>query len=564
MLTRRISLAFLMLTSAGVGVLAACGGDDETPGATTPPDGSVTPAPTATGSGQPDTGPTTVTAVAPNVSVYYPQAVRLDATGSQGAGSLTYAWTIASAPPGSTASLADASSATPTLQPDRVGTYTLTLTVTSGGQSGTANVTVTVVDPPIFFIRAESDGGPVRSSFFEVTGAAFGDGGTPVSCFSRDGGTYNSLASSVSGSGADFWEAPPGQPSRLAYMWEAPDQGTVSGILFASTTSSTCAAPPTKLDAFAGALNTTRALRQPKISPDGNRVAYVRNVPGGAMLATVGFDGADRRDLLPYRAAPDGGSAVDAGFATDEVATRPVWQNATTLAFIQSLNASAWQIATATDATPSTRNVLMTCTGESANQLDFLANGNVIVSQPTGSGSARAVNIFVYAIDPATKACSVVRNLSNVTSTGGGSYARDFSLSPDRTRVAYVASVNGGPVQAYVAAVDGSSAPVVIPRGTVSGFGGPRWVGGGAYVTFEAAATSVDAGASGAAIAVATPDGGSVRASVGPRASSGIFGIGNGFVGCSFAPAAGSGASLLGMMGFFGLRLLRRREKKRG
>jgi hypothetical protein len=58
---------------------------------------------------------------------------------------LTYAWTIANAPQGSTAMLSDAAAAQPTFTPDVVGAYTLSLIVNDGTlNSAAATVTITV------------------------------------------------------------------------------------------------------------------------------------------------------------------------------------------------------------------------------------------------------------------------------------------------------------------------------------------------------------------------------------------------------------------------------------
>lgn len=74
--------------------------------------------------------------------------VTLDGSGSSDANgdALAYAWSIASKPAGSTATLSDAAALSPSFTADVVGTYTVTLTVNDGELSSAADeVTVTAV-----------------------------------------------------------------------------------------------------------------------------------------------------------------------------------------------------------------------------------------------------------------------------------------------------------------------------------------------------------------------------------------------------------------------------------
>jgi hypothetical protein len=77
--------------------------------------------------------------------------VTLNAGGStnpSGIGTLTYSWSIQTAPAGSTATLSNANSVTATFKPDSVGTYVIALTVSNGSQAATATVTVSTTDVP--------------------------------------------------------------------------------------------------------------------------------------------------------------------------------------------------------------------------------------------------------------------------------------------------------------------------------------------------------------------------------------------------------------------------------
>ncbi len=70
--------------------------------------------------------------------------------GSQSSGAITsYAWSVSSAPSGSSAGISSSTAANASFTPDQPGDYTIQLTVTGGGGSqGTANTTVTVSPNP--------------------------------------------------------------------------------------------------------------------------------------------------------------------------------------------------------------------------------------------------------------------------------------------------------------------------------------------------------------------------------------------------------------------------------
>jgi hypothetical protein len=108
--------------------------------------------------------------------------VELSATGSSDADgdALTYAWDLAGSPKGSEAVLSDPDSANPTLIPDALGEYVVTLAVNDGESwSPPASVTVSA---SAWFTKVTRQagvlgGGPRKSSFIngEGPGAAWGD-----------------------------------------------------------------------------------------------------------------------------------------------------------------------------------------------------------------------------------------------------------------------------------------------------------------------------------------------------------------------------------------------------
>ena len=79
--------------------------------------------------------------------------VNLTGAGSQGA--TTYSWSFTQKPTGSQAVLLNATTVTPSFVPDRVGSYTVKLTVGNGTQSASDTVLITTANrPPV------ADAGP--------------------------------------------------------------------------------------------------------------------------------------------------------------------------------------------------------------------------------------------------------------------------------------------------------------------------------------------------------------------------------------------------------------------
>lgn len=109
--------------------------------------GCSTETPNPTDPGPTNTAPVASAGADQTVSATLP--VQLDGSASSdGDGdALTYAWTLSSVPPGSTASFDDATSATPNFTPDLPGTYSATLVVSDGTDDSPADaVAVTAED----------------------------------------------------------------------------------------------------------------------------------------------------------------------------------------------------------------------------------------------------------------------------------------------------------------------------------------------------------------------------------------------------------------------------------
>ncbi len=85
-----------------------------------------------------------------------------DGSGSSGSGSVRYSWTISSQPTNSSASLSDASTASPSFIPDLPGEYTLQLEVTSDGESDTDEVVFSAIAKRLFVDATNGADGDVN------------------------------------------------------------------------------------------------------------------------------------------------------------------------------------------------------------------------------------------------------------------------------------------------------------------------------------------------------------------------------------------------------------------
>jgi MYXO-CTERM domain-containing protein len=559
-----LSVAPLLTWTAG------CGDDEPSSGSSSGAPDSSTNTSSSGGSSGGSSGSTDSssppTANATSVTVYVGATAKLDGSTSTGSG-LTYAWTLKTAPAGSTittASLATANTAATTFAPDKVGSYELELTVTSGSQTAKATATVTAVDPPIFYFDNAGDGG-TSSARLLVTGATAGEGGKPVACFERDSGTY-AVYRAASG-GADWWEAPAGQPSKAAFIFEAETDGGQTATLYSTTSTGSCATPPTKLDQVPyeadpiGSVNLKYGFAQPRISPDGQRVAYVRQAPEGARVATIALDGTGLRTLASRFADSDGGADPDASLINSDFApSRAFWQGNTHVAWIETLSGNNWQLVRAADAASTAREVLAVCSSAIPMMAAFLPSGELLVAQNVNGGSA----LVAYPIVAATKTCGAARYVT-VQPDAGDFDATDFQLSPDGKEVAYLRSGDFATKVAFITKVDGTGTP---RRAADVGDSqrGPRFVGNGAFVSWGVkSGQAIDAGTDAGAIIVARAEGGTAEAGPAPVnvpvSDNAAEAIGNGIFQCSFGNAAGSGVAFAGVAGVALLRLLRRRRR---
>lgn len=590
----RLLLTFTSLTAIAASGLVACGDDDTNGGTTTPPgvdsggtntssSGSTTSSSGNTSSsGGTDSGPAKPTAAITATSVYLGQTLSLDGSGSTGSG-LTYSWTVT--PPAGSAitsgSIQNASSAKASFVPDKLGDYAITLTVKSGSDTATANVTLKAVDAPVFFFAQDAnpsdnknDRGTVRVS--NVFGGD-GDGGTEVACFEQDAGqsdNANSMSSKTGYGGelwSDWWEAPPGQPSRAVFYWRTEEGGKHAGRLFGVTSAGSCATPPTSIDVVANVENIDIAFELPRFSPNGQRVLYTKqDAPNHVRIASMGFDGTGGHSIADRQVFSDGGTDPDAGryggpgASLGSPGPRPVWIDDTNVAWITKDDNSNWQIVKAADADNATPTVLMTCTGNVPTDLAVLASGEILVAQriADADANATATNIVGYTPD-GTKKCGTARNITKMVSSGGNSYARGFTLSPDKTKLAYIAYDDGNDgVHAAVVPVDGSSAPIYL--GNAASFtAAPRWIAGGTQLTWGVGANAIDGGGNTTTnVIAASPIDSDAGGHAIVKQSADRTYTAMSTSTCSIGYGFGSAMSGFGFLGLLGLGVTRRRRKK--
>lgn len=507
MRTFRSSMLVAMLGGvAAVGQMAACGGDD--PPATTPGDDAG-----GASDAAPPLGPT-LTISETEATLYLGQTARLDTEAIAG-GIASPTWTVVRAPSLSaitTASLEGAATATPSFVPDVLGTFTLRVSGTRDGVLAEVLVFVEAVDASVFWREATLSGGAEISEATIVTRVRGLHGGTEsdVGCAAKpDAGSSTLMVSVVSarlgGSGGDVWEAPPGQPSRIATPGVTiEDDGRVVLNLNVGTSRSACGAPEARaVDALSidpsdegPTPSTFDGIFAVRFSPDGSRIAYLRQENGAARLVTIGFDGSARRALAPFQSLggsaglePDAGAPLIVGASstpTGQLAAR--WKDATHVGWITFVGPTAttpardaWELYVVEDREGATATLAMTCSGTAPQTFDFLPDGSIVaaVTEFAEGGGSSASNVVVYEANETTKICTIARKL---TANADEDVAiGDVALSPDKTTVAFF---SGG--RLVTAPVDGSRPPAVVPgsqEGADIGIG-PRWIAGGSAITW--------------------------------------------------------------------------------
>jgi hypothetical protein len=547
---------FGLVSASAAATLIACGSSSSSGD-----DSSVQGNDSSTGGDTTTTTP--VTANASDLSVYVGQNAIVQ--GSATPTSATFAWTITSVPTGSaitTASLTGATTATPSFTPDVVGDYVLSLTASAGGATGTKTATVHAL-PGKAFIGHQYDAGAGAQALDNVLFTnSDGTGQVPIVCPTRGSGL---TAIFDSYGGLDWLEGDAGQPAVVAFPYaDTDDAGNIlSAYLAAGTSDSRCGGASTiaKLD-YQDAGSNSLIPRDVRLSSNGQRIAYLRETGSGLNAATIGFDGSDLRVFGPAFLASDGGPGPS---GNDDIVP-PTWVDSTQIAWIQlAADSSSWSIKIARDQDNATVDTFMTCnsasTGSGAKVFEFalLPDGTAIVAtQPSTFDAGNFVQLLILSPDPTTHVCTFVRSFS-----AGTGYAADFSVSPDKTQVAFLGSQtgNGGDYSLYVAAISGTTPPKLVPGApTKSTEGlGPRWAANGHTIIWGQGQIN-DAGSINTVFAIPSTGGTAKPIAASADPSESFLSVGNS---CNVAFENASPVAAFAMLGVFvGLIVRRRRNKK--
>lgn len=585
----------------GVGVIAACGGDDDGSGSSS---GGTNDASIDNNPPSNDGSSTAPTISAQNLTIYTGMTAALDASGTA---AQTFAWTVKTAPAGSTVSTATLTSATtarPSFRADKSGDYVLTLTAKNGDAAATKDVTVKAVPAPLFYMQSNFSEKPPYFEYRMV--GTDGTGGHPVACRTNgdpDGGSdqagfFLQQSLLLSDMGEDWWESPnAAEPSRVAFVnfERIVDAGTESFVasLAIGTNASTCQSPPVKVTGIGSDAGNNNGINllQPRFNHAGTRVAFIEVRDDVWFIMSVAYDGKDRRQL---------GQMCDGENQCSNPSifpARPQWLNDTTVGWARKQGPDAggtdWEVVTASDSANPNPQVYMTCDGLAPRSIAFLKDGSVLANRQAPDAGSKE-DLWILKPNATTKKCDVVRNLTNLPQDW--SYARDFSISPDESEVAFVRFIqDGGKLpdgggtrlggELYVGPISGGSAPVPAGSTPQAALFGPRYVAGASALAFNGLVVNDGGGASdeaGAAIggfidggvpviAVLPREGGAptyaVRSDI--EAGTYVFGGGNGGACdfrldlCSTVPMSMRGNGPLFFVGAFGALLLRRRRRNR-
>lgn len=602
-----VSLALLSF-GAGTGAVG-CGGDDASPAnpSPTPEDAAIVGEGGTTGEGGVKPADVTIDIVVPPSTVYVGETAQLVASQSKASDGtqLIFGWAFATVPQGSTltGSSIQGSNELVSFVPDVAGDYTLTVTATAGATSAKKDITIKAVNAPVFFLRTVS-GSSVQDVGYELhTVAMDGTGDHAVACrqslfaqgvlgeagagLSTDAGADADAASEMLQLGfaglfymsifadqaLDWWEAPAGEASHAAFQNllplpdGGPDAATSHVSLVIATQDNTCQSPPIEARSFDG--KSGDAVFQPKFSPDGRRVAFVEQRGGKPRLVTTAIDGSDAHDVASFCA--DGAAQC---YALTFFPRRPQWLDETHIGWMRATSDQnndqqvGWEVVVATDVPSAPVSRYMACnSGTMPLLFNFLRDGSLLTNM--SSYKTGPENLLVLGRN-AAGTCTLVRNLTGLTLDG--TYARDFSISPDGTQVAYIHQKDPPPPpppqapcdsglcirpeftqrqggELYMVPLDGSKAPAPIGAPRSANYG-PRWIASGNRLVWNGSVPPpagfdsgipADAGADAAtinqflegglpAINVIQPDGGGfVPVAVGdPTNGSYVLGGGNG------------------------------------
>lgn len=504
---------------------------------------------------------------------YVAQPTPLQASVQTNISGVSLEWSIAATPQGSALAIGPLGAAGENVifTADVAGAYTLRVRASASGLEMSKNVSITAVEAPVFF-AAYSGSSNGTAVLYSV--GTHGTGQVALTCVLPSGSYFTRAALGLwAGRGADWLEARAGSPSFfVAVVAQQVDGGFVEQTLITTTSASRCGAGGL-IELDHASSGTLLELSQPRVSPDSKRVAYYRRGPPKQVF-TAALDGQGTPRAL--------------GGLPNNLDVRPKWLDPTHVAWIKTPVAGNWQIVIAPDQDTPPNDVYMSCPGLPPAEFDFVADGSVIVSIPSGDGGVDR-DLVIYARD-ADHTCVEQRRWATNTEADGTNYggdplraalAHDFALSPDRTEVAYLKDEGSAPLGTiYVADVKGAKLPQRVSSTHPHGLNGPRWVAGGGLLAWSVQVAVVDAGdpEAGAGrvrhgIAIVPASGGTDHLVVdeldGSVSDGGVVvGIGNGssnvgYYGCASgggSAAGGAGAwALAGILALLGIR--RRRSR---
>ncbi len=473
----------------------------------------------------------------------------------------------------------------------------LTLTAKNGDAPATKDVTVHAVPAPVFFMTTNTSEKP---PYFEYR--TVGNDGTnahPIDCrtvgdpdASADAGdnaAFVLVTFVLADIGEDWWEAPPGQPSRVAFAaFDSLDAGANEGTsLHLGTQNSTCAMAPAKVKSVVEDAGKSQGIIQPRFSPNGARVAYIDQRNSGLHIATVGYDANDRRDLAPMCPASAGGNGCYQGTTFPP---RPQWVSNTTVGWPRVRDAdggaagsNGWEVVLADDSASPNVRTYMTCDGVLPRSIAFLTNGDVVANRV--APDAGVADLWVLHPSSMGGPCTIVKNLTNLPYQR--SYARDFAVSPDQQEIAYVQHIDdsGAPDGSFstfggdlfVVPANGGAAPSPFGGSPRPVLFGPRYIASASQLVYNGAIVDAGQGVSTGygdagvpVIAVSYRDGGAQKAVAVSDIDGGTYVIGGGNGGaCDFGlklcsvGRSQSAAWGAGAFGLLGLTLALRRRKRR-